>query len=222
VARDRSIGVLLGTFMMWLVFERFYPRSAADEMIRIFVRNVRLMAEIVSTSAKPADPATILKIRHQREQVYRLFGEVNAQSDAVPFETGVVREGDMAARDRIRRWQTSLRTFYLLEAPLLQFRLFRAGRERSEAFTRIENVFPDACARLLLQMADNIENQLQTKQHDTDTPPSLLQLLESLKTTGDGQFSERENALLAMSRTIALLLDRFQSEVGSQSIYATD
>ena len=222
VARDRSIGVLLGTFMMWLVFERFYPRSAADEMIRIFVRNVRLMAEIVSTSAKPADPATILKIRHQREQVYRLFGEVNAQSDAVPFETGVVREGDMAARDRIRRWQTSLRTFYLLEAPLLQFRLFRAGRERSEAFTRIENVFPDACARLLLQMADNIENQLQTKQHDTDTPPSLLQLLENLKTTGDGQFSERENALLAMSRTIALLLDRFQSEVGSQSIYATD
>jgi multidrug resistance protein MdtO len=26
VARDRAIGVLLGVFMMWLVFERFYPR----------------------------------------------------------------------------------------------------------------------------------------------------------------------------------------------------
>ena len=44
IARDRVLGVLLGITMMWLVFERFFPRSAADEMVRIFVVNLRLMA----------------------------------------------------------------------------------------------------------------------------------------------------------------------------------
>ena len=56
-----------------------------------------------------------MKIRRQREEIYRHFGEVNAQSDAVPFETGPKRVAEMAARDRIRRWQTYLRSFYLLE-----------------------------------------------------------------------------------------------------------
>jgi multidrug resistance protein MdtO len=222
VARDRTIGVLLGTFMMWLVFERFYPRTAADEMIRIFIRNLRLMAGIMTASPEHTDTAAILKIRRQREQVYRQFGEVGAQSDAVPFETGPARAGDMAARDRIRRWQASLRTFYLLEAPLLQFRLFGAGHDKSDAFTRIEDTFRAACAQSLVQIAGNVEKQLHTKERDTDRPPSLVQLLEDLKEkSGDG-FSEREIALLAMSRTIALMLDRFQSEVASQSIYAIE
>src|SRR5260370_39549833 len=44
---------------------------------------------------------TSLNIRRLREEVYRRFGEVNAQSDAVPFETGPLRVDDMAARDRI-------------------------------------------------------------------------------------------------------------------------
>ena len=50
VARDRAIGVLLGTFMMWLVFERFYSRPAGDEMVRIFTSNLRLMAELINAS----------------------------------------------------------------------------------------------------------------------------------------------------------------------------
>ena len=43
-----AIGVLLGVSMMWLVFERFYPRPAADEMVRVFIRTLRLMAALVS------------------------------------------------------------------------------------------------------------------------------------------------------------------------------
>ncbi len=222
VARDRTIGVLLGTFMMWLVFERLYPRTATDEMIRIFTRNLRVMSEITSASPEHTDTAAILKIRRQREQVYRLFGEVNAQADAVPFETGPARAGDMAARDNIRRWQASLRTFYLLEAPLLQFRLFGAGHDKSQVFTRIEDEFRAASARSLVHIAGNLEKQLETKEHDTDCPPSLVQVLENLKDASGAGFSERENALLAMSHTIAVLLDRFQNEVASKPLYATD
>ena len=55
VGRDRVLGVLLGITMMWLVFERFFPRSAADEMVRIFARNVRAMSDLVSFTPGPED-----------------------------------------------------------------------------------------------------------------------------------------------------------------------
>ena len=45
IARDRVLGVLLGVLMMWLVFERFHRKKAADEMIETFTANLRLLAE---------------------------------------------------------------------------------------------------------------------------------------------------------------------------------
>ena len=94
VGRDRALGVLLGITMMWLVFERLFPRSASDEMIRLFSANLRQLAELVTSSPCADDPKAIVKIRRERsEEVYRRFGEVNAQSDAVPFETGAARAG---------------------------------------------------------------------------------------------------------------------------------
>jgi multidrug resistance protein MdtO len=67
------------------------------------MRNLRLMAELITGSPASTDTEAILKIRRQREQVYRNFVDVTAQTDAVPFETGPRRAADMAARDRIRR-----------------------------------------------------------------------------------------------------------------------
>jgi len=141
VARDRVLGVLLGITMMWLVFERLFPRTATDETVRIFARNVRSMSDLLLFSPRRDDPAAILSVRRMREDIYRRFGEVNAQSDAIPFETGPSRPGDMAARDRVRRWQASLRSFYLLEAPLLQFRLLGNAASKSPSFTAFEDDF---------------------------------------------------------------------------------
>ena len=106
LARDRVLGVLLGITMMWLVFERLlFPAPPPTNMVRIFVANLRLLADLFSSTPRADDRAAIFKIRGQRDAVYRHFGEVNAQSDAVPFETGPLRAVGMAARDRIRRWQ---------------------------------------------------------------------------------------------------------------------
>ena len=165
--------------MMWLVFERLLSRSAADEMVRIFVANLRLLADLFSSSPRADDPAAILKIRRQREDIYRRFGEVNAQSDAVPFETGPLRAGDMAARDRIRRWQAPLRSFYLLEAPLLQFRIFASSDSKSRSFTAFENDFRFECSRIFLQIAESLENQLATRTHRADSVASLLDRIDS-------------------------------------------
>lgn len=179
VARDRVLGVLLGITMMWLVFERLFPRSAAQEMVRIFVSNLRLLADLVSSTPRGDDRASILKLRRQRDEIYRHFGEVNAQSDAVPFETGPERPGDMAARDRIRRWQASLRSFYLLEAPLLQFRVFANIDSKSRSFTAVEDEFRFECSRIFLRMAESLENEVATRKHQVHSVASLLDRIDS-------------------------------------------
>jgi multidrug resistance protein MdtO len=222
LARDRAIGVVLGISMMWLVFERFYPRPAADEMVRIFISNLRLMAELIIASPVGTNTAAILDIRKQRDQIYRNFGDVNAQADAVPFETGPARAAHMVARDRIRRWQASLRTFYLLEAPLIQFRIFGDVHQKSRLFAEIEDTFRLECSRSFQHMAESLENQLNKKPYENSTPASLLTLLEISQADEQETISDREKALLRMSRTIASLVDRMQSEVKAEPLYATD
>jgi multidrug resistance protein MdtO len=220
IARDRAIGVLLGTFMMWLVFERLYPRPAGDEMVHIFIGNLRLMAELINASPAGADTAAIVKVRGQRDQVYSYFNQVNAQADAVPFETGPARAADMAARDRIRRWQASLRTFYLLESPLIQFRVFGDVNLKSRSFVEMYDVFREQCSRSFERMAESLENQLNKRPYDGGVPRSLAALLET-KAGEHTTFSEREEALLRMLRTIASLVDRMQNEVASEPLYGT-
>jgi multidrug resistance protein MdtO len=220
VARDRAIGVLLGISMMWLVFERFYPRPASDEMIRIFVRNLRLMATMVTESSFGADAEAIIQIRRDRDQIYRYFGDVTAQADAVPFETGPARAGHMAARDRIRRWQTSLRTFYLLEVPLLQFRLFGDRSSVSAGFRNIEHAFLQGCSNELKHIADRIENQLNNQPVEHFTHENLQMLLKQLVADEHDAISEREEALVQLSLKMAALLDRIEEEVLAEPLYA--
>ena len=219
LGRDRVLGVLLGITMMWLVFERFFPKSAADEMVRIFIVNLRLLADLVGFIPRAGNPADILKMRRLREEIYRRFGEVNAQSDAIPFETGPARAGDMAARDRIRRWQASLRSFYLLEAPLLQFRLFGAVSRTSQSFSGFENDFHSECSRIFRQFAESLENQLTIRVHRASVPVSMVHQIDSTSIGMAATISERELSLLHLTRTIAQLVDRLQSEIASEGLY---
>src|SRR5260370_997102 len=46
IARDRIVGILLGLFMMWLVFDQFWGAPAAVEMRRTFFFNLRLLADV--------------------------------------------------------------------------------------------------------------------------------------------------------------------------------
>ncbi len=219
IARDRILGVLLGITMMWLVFERFFPRSAGDEMVRIFVVNLRLLADFSSSSPRPNNPADILKIRRQRDEISRRFGEVIAQSDAVPFESGPSRARDMAARDRIRRWQASLRSFYVLEVPLVRFRIFGGTDPRSQPFRSFENDFRFECVRIFREMADSLESQLATRAHRVSAPASFVDRVDSTSAGIAGEISESERALIRCARTIAQLVDRLQSQVASEGLY---
>jgi multidrug resistance protein MdtO len=125
----------------------------------------------------------------------------------------------MAARDRIRRWQAPLRSLYLLEAPLLQFRIFARIDLKSRSFTAFEDDFRFECSRIFLHIAESLENQLATHTHRGSSLASLLDRLDNSPEQIKTEFSERERALLRLTRTIAQLVDRLQSEVASEGLY---
>jgi multidrug resistance protein MdtO len=122
----------------------------------------------------------------------------------------------MAARDRIRRWQTSLRSFYLLEAPLLQFRIFGA---KSEFFTAFEDDFRVECSRIFLEIAASLENQLAKRPQAPAQIASLVQLVDAAPAGIEARISEREQALLRLTRNLAQLIDRMQAETASEGLY---
>jgi multidrug resistance protein MdtO len=231
-ARDRVLGVLLGSFMMWLIFERFYRRPATDEMVRQFIRNTRLLADLTEMTAVETDANTIVRVRYLRDRIYSGFNEVNSQSDAVPFETGQERAGHMAARDRILRWQTAERTFYLLQAPLMQFRVFAKPEDRDRPFYRIENQFRLTCGQIFRHIADQLETQIGPRRQLASASalaemhrqpiPQLVLLLDALQTECEEPFSEREQALFRMARTIGGVVDRMELETATEPLFSTE
>jgi multidrug resistance protein MdtO len=50
--KDRIAGVFLGLCMMWLVFDQLWGSSAAVEMKRAFISNLRLLAQFFGSSEK--------------------------------------------------------------------------------------------------------------------------------------------------------------------------
>jgi multidrug resistance protein MdtO len=122
IARDNIMGILLGLVMMWLVFETLGSKPAVQVMRELFAENLDLMAELARPwpQGKPAD---LQKIRTLREKISQNFLGVNSQADAVLFEIGRSRDQSLAVRARLRAWQPQLRSLFLMEVALLQYRL---------------------------------------------------------------------------------------------------
>jgi multidrug resistance protein MdtO len=159
IARDRTVGVLLGIAMMWVAFERLQPTTATDEMLKSFNQNLRLLAQLAVYTINPRDAAVIIGFRRLRDKIYANFSAVNSQADAVPFELGKLRVHHMAARERVRRWQPALRTAYLLQLALLQYRGFGGTGKLSAEAEAVLQDFDQSCARTLNDMATYLEAQ---------------------------------------------------------------
>lgn len=223
IGRDRAVGVLLGITMMWIVFERLNPISAAEQMVKTFAESARLIASILSGSPLGKQREGLISIRQQRDQLSRLFDAVHAEADAVLFETGKQRPGHMAARDRVRRWQTTLRTFYVMELPLLEMRLYGEGSSRSTAFQAIDERFREDCSEALLQIADRIESHLK----DGTSPeitlrPRSNQAWEDFVNQRSAELLSEETSMLGLMGQLMRLVHNLEFEVHRTSVFAID
>jgi multidrug resistance protein MdtO len=185
VARDRVMGVLLGLAMMWLMFDRFWAKSAANAMVEDFIASIGMLADLAGISTEADQQQSIRRIRSLRDKINNKLDNVRAQADAIPFEFGARRAQQMALRAQIRDWLPLLRTLFLIEVALLQYRVYGASDHLPAEIVEEQKTFNYACAAHLDQLknrllgnSSEISTQKNTSEPLTKLEASLNQLLQ--------------------------------------------
>jgi len=158
VARDRVVGILLGLFMMWFVFDRLWTSSASVEMRRTFISNLRLIAQFARVPLSKDLRVAVGRSLALRETINANLDKVRAVADGVLFEFGPSRQRDLEFRSYIRQWQPQLRTLFVMRIAFLKYRLQLPGFELPEPVRARQQAYDEHAARILEEMADRIEH----------------------------------------------------------------
>jgi multidrug resistance protein MdtO len=209
-ARDRVVGILLGLFMMWLIFDQLWGLPAAVEMKRTFISNLRLLAQLVREPL-PGSEKTWRSFS-LREAINANFNKVRSLADGVLFELGSSRQQELALRDRIRRWQPHLQALFLTRIALLKYRLLLPGFELPEIVRVAQQHFDDQLAEVLNGMADRLDGRASERKDGLENASEgLKRMVGSCCSKGPQELPAAElQTFLALSRSIenvALSLD---------------
>ena len=211
-ARDRALGVLLGLAVMWLVFDNLWPVSAIVEMQRGFARNIRLLAQLITALDQPDRGVAIRTIRDLRDRIQAGFTTVNGHADSVLFEFGSRdRQRKLQLRESILRLQAMLRTLFVVEIAICQYRTQVVPGTRPPVVRETQQAFDKTFANTLLYIADAVDEL-----RPANTDPQLqeaLQRLESVlaswdQTLRDQWVKTRLAGVLALLRQAVSLADQ--------------
>jgi multidrug resistance protein MdtO len=157
IARDRVVGILLGLFMMWLVFDRLWGVPAGVEMKRRFISNIRLLAQFAREPLSADLKVAIGQGHALRETIHADLDQTRALGDGVLFEFGPSRQRDLELRNRIRRWHPQLQTIFVLRIASWKYRAQLPGFELPESVRLRHQVYDEHSAHMLEEMAEWIE-----------------------------------------------------------------
>jgi multidrug resistance protein MdtO len=161
VARDRVVGVLLGLFAMWLLFDQLGAARAGDRMLTLLRANLDSLAAMVRLVAvldqgdERAQHRTLHTLRALRETINADLSQMNEQADALQFEVGAGRAQKLRARERMQAMQPAMRTIFLLEIALAQYRSTAIAGERAPGIRALSAIvdFQHACEAVLTTVA---------------------------------------------------------------------
>ena len=128
----------MGILVMGFVFDRLGTKSDAEQLQKLLVRNVRMLAQLGVCPVVRDRAIALSQISRLRSQINDNFASLESQVDAARFEFGFRhrREDDVAEWERIRRAQPELRSIFLLELSLL---LHRERRDFDSELTKQRN-----------------------------------------------------------------------------------
>jgi multidrug resistance protein MdtO len=213
VARDRVVGVLLGLFIMWLVFDQLWGSPAAVEMKRTFISNLRLLAQL-EREPLPGREKT-WSSSSLRETINANFDKVRSLADGVLFELGSSRQQVLAMRSRIRQWQPPLHAFLAIRLLLVKYRLQLPGFELPPAVRAAQREFDNHLAKTLDGMADRVEGKASEEKDDFEDAFGDLEkkVLSCCSKGPQGLLGPELQTFLALSRSIENVTSSLDNEI---------
>jgi len=206
IARDRIVGILLGLFMMWLVFDQLWGAPAAVEMKQTFISNLRLLAELAREPLSKELTVASRRGYALRETINANFDKVRSLADAVLFEFGSSWQQDLALRARIRQWQPQLRMLFLTRMALWKYRVQLPGFELPKPVAMAQQEFDQQFATTLDGMADRMEGK--SSEGSDNFRRSVKSLDQTIRTYYSGKSHEvaaQFGVFLSLSRRIESL-----------------
>jgi multidrug resistance protein MdtO len=169
IARDKTIGTLLGILAMGFIFDRFRTKGDTELLQKLLMRNVQMLAQLGVCPVVRDRATAVSQITRLRSQINDNFAALESQTDAARFEFQFRhrREADVAECERIQRVQPELRSIYLLELSLLSHR----GRRGSNyELTPQQN---QALDHFLNEYSDEIMHLAAWPAHEEDAPARI-------------------------------------------------
>ena len=215
VARDRVVGILLGLFVMWLVFDQLWGAPAAVQMRKTFISNLRLIAQFAEEPVSKDMNTAIPRSLALRETINTNLDKVRSLADGVLFEFGSSRAEDLALRDRIRQWQLNLRMLFILKIATWKYRVQLAGFELPDAVATEQREFDDGLAQGLSAMADRMEGRPSEEQPSLDIRLARLERTVRSQSAAVSQdkFGDRFQTFIFLHRRIEGVMTSLQKEI---------
>jgi multidrug resistance protein MdtO len=216
VARDRVAGILLGLFMMWLLFDQLWGVPSAAAMKRTFVSTLRLLARFVREPVSFDLRVALEKSYALRETINTNMDRLRQYGDGVMLEFGPSRQRDLALREKLIQWQLALRMIFVSRIALLKYRLHLPGFELPAPLQAAQKDFDIRFAARLESMADRLEGKVPAAPEIVDS--SIEQLEQAALACCAKEPPEQPAAplqtFLPLTRRVDGLLRSIEQEIG--------
>lgn len=213
IAWDRVVGVLFGLFVMWVVFDQLWGRSAIVDMRRTLTTSLRLLAQYTREPLSRDTRAALGRSHALRRTINNNFEALRQQADGVMLEFGPDRPLDLASRTQMLQWNLQLRLIFIARVALFKYRLQLPGFELAAPVREAQRDFDKIQAEALEGMADRIEGHARAPH--ADLAQSFKQLEQVAQSSGAGgehdELAPQLRAFLPISRrieTLTVALDR--------------
>jgi multidrug resistance protein MdtO len=184
-------------------------------MRRAFISTLRLLAQFAREPVSADIRSAIQRTSALHDTINTKFDNVRSLADGVLLEFRPSRRQDLALRDRIRRWQPQLRALFLMRVASLKYRLQLPGFELPEAVIGSLETYDESSAKMLENVADQIEGK--TSQGETVSADSLalLELTLELCRTDESRLllSEHGATFVPLLRQIDQLTSRLTNQI---------
>ena len=188
IARDKAMGVLLGILAMGFIFDRFGTKSDEEQLHKLLVRNLRMLAEFSVFAVSSPAAIAASQFSRLRSQINDNFASMESETDAVRFEFEFrnQRAKDIGECERIQRAQPALRAIYLLELSLHSYRARRdinyaLTQQQAQALDRFLNTYSDELTHMAAWIAREEDAPMR---FGDDSIRQLLRTFESNVTPG--------------------------------------
>jgi multidrug resistance protein MdtO len=217
VARDRVVGILLGLFAMWLIFDQLWGMRAARELKETFVSNLRLLAQFAREPVSKDLKAATAQRFALGETINTNLDKVRALADGVLLEFGRSRPRDLALRSLIRRAQPQMRILFIMQIAEWKYRAQLPGFELPEAIAVQQREFDDRLAESLDALAARIEGRFMSVELRLEDAVARLENAINIYHP-KAALSSRFQALLVLGRRIESSMGSLTNEIGTDQL----